>query len=208
MRNITLLLICGGLLCSACIPKRPEPKAKPETNSGMPQANPHAQETAGGGLDIDALLTALPEGWKKETPASSMRLGQAALTLAPGDTGKAELAIFHFPGTGGSAAANIARWQAQFKGPKGEPGADVAKTDSSKVGSLNIVTTTISGTQLAGNAMMGTGPAVDIPNSRMLASVIETPGGNFFLKLTGPEKTIVANEAKYRALLQKSKVKS
>jgi hypothetical protein len=195
------------LIFSACVPKRPEPKKKLEAEGNMPQANPHAQESTGGGLDIDGLLASLPEGWKKETPSSNMRLGQASLALSPGDTGKAELAIFHFPGTGGSATANIARWQAQFTGPKGEPGADVAKTDSMKVGPLKVVTTAISGTQLAGNAAMGTGPAVDLPNSRMLASVIETPGGNFFLKLTGPEKTISAHEARYRALLQKAKTK-
>lgn len=173
----------------------------------MPMENPHAGATGGAVLDVDALLASLPQGWTKETPASSMRLGQASIALAPGDAGKAELAVFHFPGTGGSAEANILRWQGQFKGPKGEPGAAVALTDSTKINGMTVITTDVSGTQLAGNAAMGTGPGEDVPNSRMLASVIETPGGNFFLKLTGPAKTITANEAKYRQLLKMVKTK-
>ncbi len=38
-------------------------------------------------------------------------------------------------------------------------------------------------------------PAVERPNYRMLAAIIETGGaGNYFLKFYGPEKTVAANE--------------
>jgi len=36
---------------------------------------------------------------------------------------------------------------------------------------------------------------------RMLAAIVEGPGGNIFVKFTGPVKTVTANLAKYDALL-------
>jgi hypothetical protein len=35
----------------------------------------------------------------------------------------------------------------------------------------------------------------------MLAAIVEGPGGNIFIKFTGPAKTIAANAAKFDALI-------
>ena len=72
---------------------------------------------------------------------------------------------------------------------------------------LTVVTTDVSGTQLAQGAMMGGAATKDQPNYRMIASVIETPSGNWFIKAVGPQKTMAANEAKIRAFVKRAKVK-
>ncbi len=174
----------------------------------MPEGtqNPHAGMSAHG-LDLDAMMASLPADWTKQTPSSNMRQGQIGLQLAPGDTGIAEVVIFHFPGTGGSTSQNIARWHGQFTGPNGEPGSEVAKTETTMVNSMRVITTEVTGTQLASSMGMGTGPAKDVPNSRMIASVIETPGGNWFVKAAGPKKTMDAQDAKIRDFIKRAKAK-
>jgi hypothetical protein len=39
------------------------------------------------------------------------------------------------------------------------------------------------------------------PGYRLLGAIIEGPGGNLFIKLTGPAKTIAANQQKFAQLL-------
>ena len=211
MKNIVLLLTLMALVAAGCVPKKPEKKVDamtdPHAGMKMPgQQDPHAQMPNQGGLDYEAMLANLPEGWKRVDPSSSMRVAQANISPVKGDTAVAEVVFFHFPGTGGSADANIKRWQGQFKGPKGEPGEQVAKVDTMMVGLLTVVTTDVTGTQLA-SASMGMGPPKDLPNYRMIASVIETPSGNWFIKVTGPKNTVAANETKIRNFVKTAKVK-
>ena len=42
---------------------------------------------------------------------------------------------------------------------------------------------------------------VVVSGYRLLGAIIEGPGGNIFIKFTGPAKTIAANEAKFQQLL-------
>jgi hypothetical protein len=53
---------------------------------------------------------------------------------------------------------------------------------------------------------MGMGPTEDMKNFRMIASVVETPSGNWFIKAVGPQKTITNHEANIRTLLKRSRV--
>lgn len=203
-----LLVICCAVWMLGCVPEKPAAKKKVEKEPmenpmGERPANPHA--SSGPGLDVTAFMTELPEGWTKATPSSNMRLGQIALAKAPGDAVDAELAIFHFPGTGGSAMANLERWEGQMRGPNGEPGASVAKTDTMKLpNGITVITVDIVGTLLP--STMGTGPTTEQPNYRMIASVLETPAGNYFTKVTGPQKTVAAHESKLRAFLKRAKL--
>lgn len=211
-----LLVLCCMVWAVGCVPEKPQKKADSAPNEqkmnerpmgdrqmGDRPANPH--ETSGPGLDVNSLMADLPAGWSKTQPSSNMRLAQAALARSEGDNADGELAVFHFPGTGGSAMANLERWQGQMKGPHGEPGASVAKTDTMRLDNgILVITTDISGTLLP--STMGAGPSTEQANYRMIASVLETPAGNFFLKLTGPQKTIAANTDKYRAFIKRAKL--
>jgi hypothetical protein len=210
MKNISLLLIMALVLTAGCVSKKKQPEtdamSNPHAGMKMPGMEQTQQMPSQGALDYEGMLAKLPEGWKRVEPSSSMRVAQVEMAPVKGDESPAELVIFHFPGSGGSAAANIQRWQGQYTGPKGEPGEQVAKTDTMMVGLLQVVTTDVSGTQLA-SASMGMGEAKDLPNYRMIASVIETPSGNWFIKITGPQKTMSANEDKIRAFLKSATVK-
>jgi hypothetical protein len=44
-------------------------------------------------------------------------------------------------------------------------------------------------------------PGTPFQGSRLLGAVVEAPGGNIFVKFTGPAKTIAANQAKLEQLL-------
>ncbi|MCB9357314.1 MAG: hypothetical protein H6505_01980 [Calditrichaeota bacterium] len=192
-----------------CVPQKPEkktPAEKAPMESPMgDMKNPHGNMNSGPGLDLNSLLADLPAGWTKTNPSSSMRLGQVALAKTGGDTLDAELAVFHFPGTGGSAAANLERWEGQMQGPNGEPGHTVAKYDTMKLDNgITVITVDIVGTQLPSG--MGMGPTSEMPNSRMIASVLETPAGNYFVKVTGPKNTVAAHEPKLRAFLKTAKL--
>jgi hypothetical protein len=232
MRTFIIILSCALILASGCKQNKPatedaqtnphagmdmskSPHAgmdmKNNPHAGMDMNSPHsgmngnqAQEKVPGGLDLDAMMTNLPAGWTKADPGSSMRMAQINIAAEGGDTAPAVLAVFFFPGSGGSSAANIMRWQNQYTGPKGQPGDQVAKTDTMMVGLLTVVTTDVTGTQL-GSASMG-GEAKDLPNQRMIASIIETPSGNWFIKTTGPAKTMSANAGKIRDFTKRAKV--
>jgi hypothetical protein len=206
MKILPLIVAAGLLVIAGCgkkPPQNPHAEMDMERLKSMMQ-NPHGETAETGGLDLDAMLSNLPAGWTRTEPTSSMRLAQISLAPAKGDKDSADLAIFHFPGSGGSSAANIERWQNQFKGPKGEPGPEVAKTDTMMVGLLTVITTDVRGTQLAQGGMMG--PDKDVPNSRMIASVIETPSGNWFIKVVGPVKTMAAHEKRIHDFIKRAKL--
>jgi hypothetical protein len=196
----TLIMVSVG-----CMPQKPEPvKQIPQQDNPM-KANPHTQTLAGPGLDLEGMLANLPAGWKKVESSSSMRLAEISMERVKGDTADAVMAVFHFPGTGGDAASNILRWQNQMKGPNGEPGEKVAKTDTTRLYGITVITTDITGIQLPSG--MGMGPASEVPDSRMIASVIETGVGNWFFKVTGPKNTVAAHQEKYRNFLKAAKLK-
>ena len=44
-------------------------------------------------------------------------------------------------------------------------------------------------------------PQPPVADYRMLAAIVEGPGGNIFVKFAGPAKTVSANAAKFDALL-------
>jgi hypothetical protein len=40
-----------------------------------------------------------------------------------------------------------------------------------------------------------------VPGYRLLGAIVEGPGGNVFIKFTGPAKTVAANQTKFEQLL-------
>ena len=131
-----------------------------------------------------------PEGWVKEQPSSAMRVAQYKLPKAEGDNEDAALVIYFFGATqGGSIQANVDRWISQIQQPDGSSSGDKAKTDTMTVNGLKVSTVDITGTYTAEMAP-GSGTMHNDANYRLRAAVIETPKGNYFLKLVGPAKTM------------------
>ncbi len=131
-----------------------------------------------------------PDGWVKEQTTSSMRVAQYKLPKTEGDSEDALLVVYYFGATqGGAVQANIDRWISQMQQPDGSASKDKARTETSTVNGLKVTSVDVSGTYTAEMAP-GSGTTHNDKNYRMRAAVIETPRGNYFLKLVGPAKTM------------------
>jgi hypothetical protein len=131
--------------------------------------------------------------------------GGLRLPKVAGDAEDATTTIFFF-GTqqGGSVQANIDRWMSQMEQPDGKASKDVAKTSALTANGIKISVVDVTGTYVAETAP-GSGVKLNKPGFRQLAAVVETPGGNYYVKLTGPAKTVTKWEASYMALLKSLK---
>lgn len=162
----------------------------------MPPAGISGSASAPGELRYKA-----PAGWQAEQPTSSMRKAQFVLPRAAGDAEDGSLLIFYFgPGQGGSAQANLDRWIAQFEQPDGSPSKDKARMRSMAVNGMNVSLLDLSGTYTA-EMNPGAGDRQNKPQSRMLAAVVETPKGPYFVKLVGPVRTVDKWEPDFTAFL-------
>ena len=153
----------------------------------MPQAAP------GGGFvpaKASNLTYEAPSGWIAESPSSRMRRAQYRLPRADGDPEDGEMVVFYFPGQGGSVEANIDRWIGMFTKADGSSVTGDTKRETTTVNGLAVTTIDVEGVYT--NRSMGpmSGQAAPKPDYRMLAAIVETPGGPWFFKLTGPRKTV------------------
>ena len=139
-----------------------------------------------------------PAGWKSEG-ARPMRAATYTVPPAPGDTVGGEVVINYFGlGQGGSVDANIERWTNQMQGPDAKPA--TAKVTKRAVHGIAMTTIDSSGAYSGmGGPMAPSGKVV--PGFRLLGAIVEGPGGNVFVKFTGPAKTVAANAQKFEQLL-------
>ncbi len=138
-----------------------------------------------------------PAGWKAEAPRP-MRAATYSIPLAAGDEGIAECVVNYFgPGQGGGVDANIERWRGQVLGADGKPAA--AKIDK-RSARIPITTVDSSGmyTGMGGPMSGGSKP---VAGYRLIGAIVEGPGGSVFFKLTGPAKTIAAQQKNFEQLL-------
>ena len=132
----------------------------------------------------------VPDGWVTEHPTSTMRAAQYKLLKAEGDSEDASLVLYYFgQGQGGSVSDNIDRWIGQMEQPGGGSSKEKAKTETITVNGLKITMVDVSGTYTA-QMSPGSDARHNNANYRLRAAVVETPKGNYFSKLIGPEKTI------------------
>ena len=141
---------------------------------------------------VAGLQWTMPAGWKAEG-SRPMRAATYSVPPAAGDKDSGECVVYFFgQGQGGGVDANLERWKGQFRGPDGKPPA--AKTAKRTVNGLAVTTIETAGDY----AGMG---GASKSGYRMLGAIVENPGGNIFLKFTGPAKTVTANQAKFEQLL-------
>jgi len=119
-----------------------------------------------------------------------MRAAQYKLPKAEGDGEDALLVLYYFgQGQGGPAQANIDRWINQMTQPDGGSSKERAKTGSLTVNGLQVNTVDVTG-NYSGGMSPDSAPANSQSIYRLRAAVIDTPKGSYFVKLTGPEKTV------------------
>jgi hypothetical protein len=148
-------------------------------------------QTAGG------LRWSAPKGWRTEA-AQSMRAATYTAAPVPGDAARAECAVYFFgAGQGGSVAANLERWQAQFNAPNGQ----AAKATIAKRSARGLTITTIDTSGVYSGLTGPMGGGAPVKDYRLLGAIIEGAGGNVFVKFTGPLRTIGANQLQFEELL-------
>ena len=134
-----------------------------------------------------SLKFTVPAGWVEEERTSSMRVAQYRLPKAATDTDDASLVLYYFgQNQGGSAAANVERWVSQMKQAEGNS----PKQETLEVNGLKVTTVDVAGTYVAETAP-GSGTFHNKPGYRLRAAVVETPKGSYYVKLVGPEKTVM-----------------
>jgi hypothetical protein len=134
-----------------------------------------------------------------------MRVAEFSLPKAAGDAEDASLAVFYFGGQGGTVQANLDRWIGQMTQPDGRASRDVARTTRLSPRGLPITLVDLSGTYVA-EVSPGSTERFNKPGFRLRAAVIETKEGPYFVKLTGPEKTVARWDDAFMTFLKSLRV--
>jgi hypothetical protein len=215
--NSLILLRAGSALClallglfvSSCSDSRPEhqapsseqargsahPALKAKVTTPLPVPAPApagapkpaaapaaADYKAGEEFEVMKMKVKPPEGWLRQKPANRMRKAQFKLPRAEGDEHDGELTVI--PAFGGMEA-NLQRWRAQFKeGPQ-------PLINNRKVSGLDVSIVQIDGTYLyKARPMDPAETAQERPDYRVLAAIVQAPGGQLFFKSFGPRSTM------------------
>jgi hypothetical protein len=141
-----------------------------------------------------------PADWTVVPTTSSMRVAEFALPRAVGDAMDAELVLYYFGGSGGGVEANIDRWIGQMQQPDGKPSGAVAKRSTRTINGLEVSLVDVSGTYVA-EVAPGSAERHNRPGFRLRAAVISTPNGPYFIKLTGPLRTVAVSESAFERFL-------
>lgn len=142
----------------------------------------------------------VPDGWQREPVRTTLRVDQCRLPRTQGDVEDAELAVFG-PNVGGTVQANVDRWRGQFSTPDGQPIPDQAfLCQSLEANDLRITLVDIVG-RYQPDAMMPGAAGPPKENYRMLAAVVETPDGPWYLKVVGPTATVSRHRPAFLRLL-------
>jgi hypothetical protein len=142
-------------------------------------------------VKLGTLTSRAPAEWKQQKPGNRLRVYQFLLPRAEKDGADAQLVIFYFPGGGGTADANVKRWKGMFRPPEGKSLDDVSKVDKFKVSGASVTYLDVQGTYLDKFPPFDpNAKTIRRPDYRMLGIVFQTEGDQFFIRLTGPARTV------------------
>jgi hypothetical protein len=190
--GVPLFLSFLALACGKKEEPRPQTEAVSESASAPASANATAPDVAAPSGAQESVEWKVPDGWTT-MPARMMR---KATYEAPGAAGPAEIGVFYFgPGQGGTVEDNITRWVGQFKGlAEGAVQRSEKEVDGMKRFNVDIEHGTFE------SGMPGT-PAGTKEDFGMSASIVQTPSGQYFFKMTGPALTVKEQRANFQNLL-------
>jgi hypothetical protein len=180
MRGILLRIALTALLLSGC--SQGTTPDGPTGDTGVP--NGDLGKRTGEPVELGLIRLTAPAQWKSIAPSSSVIAAEFVLPRAEGDNEDGRLTIST---AGGTVEANIDRWKGQF-----DPQPQTASQEEVDAAGMKITIVDLSGDF---NDQRGPiAPAVKRPNYRMIAAIIPRDGQLYFIKATGPQKTI-ANHA-------------
>jgi len=151
---------------------------------------------AGDGFALEA-----PAEWKRVQPKSGIVETEFAIPSAGDGLPPGRMTVM---GAGGSVQANVDRWYGQFSQPDGSATKDKAITKTLKLAGCSVTLVDVAGTykDMPGGPFAG-GQAVDRPDYRMLAAIVETPDkGSYFLKFYGPAATVAKHADGFRTMVE------
>ena len=173
----------------------PTPPAS-DAAASLPPGHPPTGAPAALKWDVPAAWEAVP------LSAGSMRRAQYALPKADEDPSGGEVAVFHFPGSGGGVEANIQRWVGQFSDSDGGPvDPKTVQRETFDVGECTVHFVDLTGYMTIGQMMGGTGQR-SANEYRLLGAIVEAPAGRWFFKGTGPAATMAAAREDFVELLK------
>lgn len=147
-------------------------------------------------IELQGLVVTAPRAWESEAPASDMRVAQWSIAAEPGDPEDAQVVVFYFGADGaGGPEANIERWTEQFAERTGPA---VERFEAS---GLPVILVSLAGRYVA-PVQPGAADRHDKPDFRLLAAVVETGEGPYYVRLLGPAATVAAHEGGFRTMLR------
>ena len=142
-----------------------------------------------------------PSSWQTRPAASTMRVAEFVVPKAAGDAEDAELIVYFFgASSGGGVDANVDRWIGQMQQPDGSASKDKARREAQTINGLKVTTVDLTGTYVA-EVRPGAAEHYNKPNFRLRAAVVETPRGPYYIKMTGPAKTMAAADGDFKKFL-------
>ncbi|MSP24851.1 MAG: hypothetical protein EXR75_06720 [Myxococcales bacterium] len=166
------------------------PLAQPTGQTAPHGAAPTERGPAAAPAEGESLRWTVPAAWTVAPNPSTMRKATYKIAKAAGGTEDAECFVIM---AGGTAEANVQRWEGQFGGSK-------AKLDKKTVNGIEVTIVEIEGSFNAGPMMGGAaGPRPDFAMLAVIAAVAN--GESYFFKLTGEKKTVLAARADFDKLV-------
>lgn len=144
-------------------------------------------------IDADGLIFKAPRSWKSSRP-TEQKFRRAYLKIEPveGDSEPAELVVTSIFGDGGGVDANVERWQGMFKGE--DDSEAKASVEQRRGKNVDVVLVEVGGHYVA-PIKPGSPKRFDKPDYRLYGVIVPGKLGTFFLKMTGPDKTMKAARA-------------
>jgi hypothetical protein len=147
-----------------------------------------------------SLAYTTPPSWSTRPAASSMRVAEFVIPRTKGDGEDGELILYYFGTGAGTVDANIDRWIGQIQQPDGSSTKEKARRSSQTVNGLRVSMVDATGIYVA-ETRPGGAEHYNKAGFRLRAAVVETPRGPYYIKMTGPEKTIAEADAAFTAFL-------
>jgi len=155
-------------------------------------------------LKSGQVLYKVPEHWRRVAPSNPMRIAQYEIRNEA-NSKLATLAVYTFPGRVGGIAANISRWQGQFKDDEYKKTSHIQQFN---LGELPITIVHISGTYLQSLDPMNVESAKKaIPDYALMAAVVELKDRMWFFKLIGDKSLINEERANFMAMVDSFRLK-
>ena len=187
---LRLTLICACCLLPWALDAQTTSRSKP--TSQPTTASQPAKPQPAGPANFGPFTLTPPKTWNVTVAPVAAGIRKAVYTLPRLETDNAdgEMVVFFFKGGAGSVAANLARWRSQMKKPENLSEDEYCVFSKQTVDGLKVSIAEIRG-DYSGDPR---NPHKVVPNQMMLSAVVETAQGNYFIRTTGPVKTMESHQ--------------